>query len=223
MLGDITPDDYKIIERLRWDVENTTGEIELFYSLDGTEWHSAGTSGEYIFNEPQISKSIFLRALFRIEEDEWNFGLLLENIKIDYRTYRMSGYVQSPLIETMNLTAWKEIQVEETLTDNTMIYYDILDRNGNEIPGFVDLRPNSPIDISDLSTTYQAIYLRARFTTDSISETPRLYSWGVYWEGTTLPSTGKAINFEIILGGFIFAIILTAKINTRKRSILKPI
>lgn len=104
-----------------------------------------------------------------------------------YEGYQSPATVASPLITPTDLYPdsgdfinWGWLIIEQELSADTNITYDILDNSGNAITGFTGLSTDatSRINLATLSaTTYPAIQVRANLESDNRYVTPELCSW----------------------------------------------
>ncbi len=88
------------------------------------------------------------------------------------------------------VSAWRSVQVDETIPPQSQLTYDVLNAGGSPIPGFSNLRPGAAgrIDLSGLNPgAYPAIRLRANLADlntgpDFNDRTPQLCSWTVTFD-----------------------------------------
>jgi hypothetical protein len=120
--------------------------------------------------------------------------VIISGGKVDLATssegYLPSGYLISIAISPTTLIKWDQFSWTDSEPIQTDLKYQIYyasgtdwllipdsDLSGNSI-GF----DNSPVDLSNLSTTtYSQLKIRANFSTNSTTTTPTLYDWQISW------------------------------------------
>jgi len=116
--------------------------------------------------------------------------------------YQSSGYFISTTITPSGLVEWGRLNWNEEIPISTDIRYQILYYNGTDwvlipdedltVDGVVNSEgfPDSPIDLSQLDEfKYKSVRLKANFSTDDPSQTPRLFDWQITWfsSDTSIP------------------------------------
>ena len=89
-----------------------------------------------------------------------------------------------------SVSAWRSVQVDETVPPQSRLTYDVLNAGGSPIPAFTNLRPDAAgrIDLSGLNpSVYPAIRLRANLADlntgpDFNDRTPQLCAWTVTFD-----------------------------------------
>jgi hypothetical protein len=134
------------------------------------------------------------------------------NLATDTQGYLSSGYIFSIAISPNNLIKWENFSFTDAKPINTDLRYQIYFASGTEwflipdsdLPGNSLGFDQSPIDLSDLSTTtYSSLKLKAIFSTNSPLSTPILYDWQVSWQSsnsTPIPNVQFSLRGEKIIG-----------------------
>jgi hypothetical protein len=134
------------------------------------------------------------------------------SLATDTQGYLPSGYIFSVEISPTNLTKWESFSFTDEEPENTDLKYQIYFASGTEwvlipdsdLPGNSVGFDNSPVDLSNLSTTtYSSLKLKANFSTNSTSQTPILYDWQVSWQSsnpTPIPNVSFNLRGEKIIG-----------------------
>lgn len=109
-----------------------------------------------------------------------------------YESGSLTSTLVTPAIvdPRFSVSAWRSVQVDETVPPQSRLTYDVLNAGGSPIPAFTNLRPDAAgrIDLSGLNpSAYPAIRLRANLADlntgpDFNDRTPQLCAWTVTFD-----------------------------------------
>lgn len=162
------------------NINKVDGKPDIFFNTN---------SDEYISDEGYIDFLVVANP----KDNDKNCLLTTDYVNLSVSSkfgYLDEGYIISGVISPSQLNSWESIIWDSSReSKTTSVKIQILEDNGDLVSNS-DLSGNSkgftfedsPLDISLLSTSINAIRLKATLYSDSIDYTPRLYEWGVTWQ-----------------------------------------
>ncbi len=175
------------------------GDLDLAVAIEGSGGVLYLNDGTGVFSQARaddLARTAEILALVAFDADgdgdtDLAVGAARENQLFVNRNLYEGGSLTSTLITPaiddprLGVSAWRSVQVLETVPPQSQLTYDVLNAGGIPIPPFSNLRPDASgqISLAALSSSaYPAIRLRANLADlntgpDYNDRTPQLCAW----------------------------------------------